>query len=141
MPHVWIFLLDFSDERAEISGPVPLAPPDDDRRQQSADKNEPPRRARVPAREAMDEKQQQRAARHRRPAARQPPTQPRAAEHGLHRGELFLEAGFHHAATSTVFSRRASQPLKIISPNITTSTPTINQRQSFCWFSSSARCK
>src|SRR5665213_442117 len=136
-----VFPFDGGDQRAEISRTPLLAPPDEIRRAQSDGKNEPPNQPRVPARETVNHNQQKQRDRHRRPAKREPAAQPRAAERGLHRTQQILEAAFHHVVTSTVFSRRASQPLKIISPNITTSTPTINQRQSFCRFSSSARCK
>src|ERR1035437_2917133 len=44
--------------------------------------------------------------------------------------DIVLGMRFHPVA-STVFTRRASQPPKIISPNVTASTPTISQRQSF----------
>src|ERR1017187_4364397 len=141
MPDFRVFPLDGGDERSEISGTPTLAPPHDACRCQSANQHQPPQQPSVPAGDAVNQKQQKLGDRRCCPAERQPSPEPRTAQHGLQRTELSLQAAFHHVATSVIFARRASQPLKIISPNITASTATINQRHIFCWFSNSARCK
>src|ERR1035437_7567838 len=141
MPNSRVFPLDGSDQGMEIHRLTTLTYPHDPRRRQSAAQHQPPQWSRVPTREAANQKQQQFRACRRRPAECELPPQPRAAKHEFQFAEQILEMRVHHVDASPVFTRRAGQPLKIISPNVTASTPTINQRQIFWRFSSSACCK
>src|ERR1035441_1327076 len=127
MPDFRVFPLDGGHRSAEISGTPTLAPPHDACRCQSPNQHQPPQQPSVPTGDAVNQKQQKPGDSRCCPAERQPSSEPRTAQHGLQRTELILQASFHHVDASVIFTRRASQPLKIISPNISVSTPTINQ--------------
>src|SRR6185312_12384093 len=136
-----MFRFEHRGERAE----VPRAALVDDAHEQSGQRakanRQCPNKPRIPSRGAMHNEERDAENRCRNPAPRHAPPQPRPAKRGFQPAELLLKTRFHHATTSTVLTRRASQPPSTISPKVTARTPASNQRQSFWRFSNSACCK